>query len=866
MSKGCYKYLLYFITCLLFSFPSHAFSPYGLKCEQMVRPLGIEDKNPRFSWKCNSQDRGFIQGGYRILVSTDKSLLSEGKADMWDSGVINSDQSILVPYGGKPLLPTSTYFWTVKILDNNGNESSYTTPTYFTTGVYGDEDWQNAKWISMESEGEVIIPHIDEPVAKSTLAPSTVGQYKLPQFRKEIRILPKDVEEATAYITGLGHFEFYINGSKVGNHFLDPGWTKYDKEAQYVAFDVTDMLNSGNNSLGVMLGNGFYNIPNERYYKIVGQCGAPKMKMMLKVKYYDGTTDYFVSDESWRVTESPVTYSSIFGGEDYDATLIKDGWMMPGYDDSTWKKPVVSNPELNLYSSPETYIEVLYELPANKIISVNDSTFIYDMGQNFSGIPHISVKGRKGEKVTLIPGEILDDNSVIQDATGKPYYYKYTIGTDNTTENWEPKFTYYGFRYIQVDGAVPKGYPNPDNLPVIEDLYGKHTTSALRENGNFSCSNPLFNKTHELIDWALRSIMTSVLTDCPHREKLGWQEQTHLMQNSIQYRYDVAPLYKKIMRDLSVSQWEDGCVPTIAPQYVVFPDDFINTPEWGSAFVISPWNHYKRYGDIQLLEAYYPAMKKYVDYLGTRADNNIVAYGLGDWYDIGSNPPGYSQLTSNGVTATAIYFQDVNIMKEAAKLLGYKDDELHFDSLQNKIRDSYNEKFFSLNDSSYDRGSQTANSISLALGLVKDEYKSVVSDKLISDIISRNYALTAGDVGYKYVIKALNDMGCPDIIYKMNNRYDVPGYGWQIAHGATALTESWQAYPFVSNNHFMLGHLMEWLYKSMGGVRQSDSSVGFKTIVLSPELTDEINSANVSVNSPYGEILSKWKNTDDVFE
>ena len=374
-------------------------------------------------------------------------------------------------------------------------------------------------------------------------------------------------------------------------------------------------------------------------------------------------------------------------------------------------------------------------------------------------------------------------------------------------------------------------------------------------------SDPLFNKIHTLIDWAVRSNMASVLTDCPHREKLGWLEVTHLMGGSIQYRYDISRLYAKQVNDMRTAQHANGMVPTIAPQYVTFSPDFIDTPEWGSAFVIIPWNLYEWYGDLAPLRDNYERMKRYVDYLGSRADNHIVAYGLGDWYDIGPDRPGYAQLTSNGVTATAIYYQDVKILERVARLLGKEADVRKYAALASDIKRAFNEKFFDKKTLKYDRDSQTANSIALHMDLVEPQYKAVVRQNLIDDIRRRGNALTAGDVGYRYVLRALEENDASEVIYDMNSRYDVPGYGYQLAHGATCLTESWQAYREVSNNHCMLGHLMEWLYSGLGGIRQSPGSAGYKEIVIRPQVVGDIHSAAVSFRSPYGLIRSEWSDS-----
>ena len=356
-----------------------------------------------------------------------------------------------------------------------------------------------------------------------------------------------------------------------------------------------------------------------------------------------------------------------------------------------------------------------------------------------------------------------------------------------------------------------------------------------------------------------------MLTDCPHREKLGWLEQAHLMQFSVQYRYNMARMYGKIMADMRASQTAEGMIPDIAPEYVEFEGGFRDTPEWGSAFIISPWYVYQWYGDSRLVEKYYPAMQEYLRYLQSQAKDNIVAYGLGDWFDIGPGSPGFSQLTSNGVTATAIYYYDVCLMEKMAGLLGRDDDEARYAALAAQIKESFNAAFWDPETKTYDRNSQTANAITLFMGLTTPENHNQVFENLVADIRGRGNALTAGDVGYRYVLRALEENGASDIIYDMNSKYDTPGYGWQLAHGATALTESWQAYGFVSNNHFMLGHLMEWLFSGLGGIRQSEESVAFRHVVVKPSLVGDVRFARTSYESPYGTVVSDWKDAPDTY-
>ena len=463
-------------------------------------------------------------------------------------------------------------------------------------------------------------------------------------------------------------------------------------------------------------------------------------------------------------------------------------------------------------------------------------------------------------------------------STRHGFSFKYTCRGDSV-ETWQPQFSYYGFRYVQVEGAVPQDVDNPNALPILEILDGWLCTSTNTTVGTFECSNDLFNRTFTLIDWAIRSNVQSVTTDCPTREKLGWQEQNHLMQHSLMYRYEMLPFLRKVFWDIEHSQWNvhacnpktgeplgrEGCIPTVCPEYVRFDinSGFEDTPEWGSSFILCPWYTYLWYGDTAVVADHYEAMKQYIRYLKSRSKDDLLDYGLGDWFDIGPRMPGRAQLTSVGCSASAMYYYDVNTMAQAAHLLGKADDEEHFRTLASRIRRSYNARYFNVDSCYYDRNSQTANAMSLYMGLVEEEHRQAVLDHLVADIHSRGNALTAGDVGYRYVLRALEEGGRSDVIFDMNARTDVPGYGWQLEHGATALTESWQAYAGVSNNHLMLGHLMEWFFSGLGGIHQQERSVGWRHIIINPQMVGDVTWANTTFKSPQGMVTCHWTCTPD---
>lgn len=837
----------------------------NLRCDDRINPLGIESEHPRFSWMIEATYHGVKQTAYHILVSDDPKLLEQGKGNVWDTGKIKAGTSIQVVYSGKPLAPGKKYYWKVKIWDNQGHVSPWSDPASWQMGLLSPQDWAGARWIGY-----------DELPPSSRIVPAVHGGGKaewgplrdtLPLLRRSF-VVEKPLTRATVFISGLGHFDLHVNGTKIGDHFLDPGWTNYDRAAQYVTFDVTNNLTTGTNALGVMLGNGFYHVPAERYRKLTGTFGHPKMICRLLLEYTDDTAVDIVSDDTWKAAPGPIVFSSIFGGEDYDARLEQQGWDTPAFNDNTWRNALLVDGPQNLVAQSDEPLKVMKTFTPIQVNRVGPSTWIFDMGQNFSGIPSVSVRGQRGDTVRITPGEILDSMSTVsQRPSGGPSLFSYIL-KGGGTENWQPQFTYYGFRYLQIDGAVPEGEPNPEGLPVLLRVNGLHTRNSAQTVGEFRCSNPLFNDIFRLIDWSIKSNMASVLTDCPHREKLGWLEVAHLLGGSIRYNYDIAAFYRKIVRDMQRAQTDDGLVPNIAPEWVVFDTDFRDSPEWGSSSVLLPWYLYQWYGDTAIVRESYPMMKRYVDYLGSKAENHIVSHGLGDWFDIGENGSGsgYSLNTPQGITGTAIYYYDLTVLQQAATLLGKTTDAAHYRQISNDVKKAFNETFFDESTGQYGTGSQAANAMAVYVNLVDSTYREPVVQNMVNDIRTRNNKLTSGEVGFRHLVDVLEAEGRSDVLFEMNNRSDVPGYGYQIAHGATTLMEDWTAIKTLGNNHCMLGHLMKWFFSGLGGIRPANNAVAFNHIVICPEPVGDVTSATASHVSPYGLIRSSWNKTERTFE
>ncbi len=856
MNKG----LLLALILISFAADAQEIKLIDLKTDYRVNPSGVGAK-PALGWVLQSSKRGVRQSGYRILVSEDSVDLEKNAGTFWDSKKQPWGSSICTPYAGPALSAGKTYYWKVMVWDSARRDSSHWSHiARFQTGLWMTSDWSGAKFISYDilPDSSIQIP------APSVKGVKKTGPFRdvLPVFRKEFMV-DKPLLRATVFISGLGQFELSCNGAKVGDHFLDPGWVTYDKKALYVPLDITRQLKQGVNALGVMLGNGFYYIPRERYHKLITAYGYPRLIAKVVLEYRDGTERTIVSDESWKTAPGPITYSSIYGGEDYDARMEQHDWDQPGFDARGWKSPaVVGEPgsaaangrqQPILEAQQAEPLKVMDSFSVKRVVQKSSGVWIYDLGQNASGIVRLRVSGVRGSVVRITPAELPEgDTAVNQKGTGKPYYWEYTLKGEGV-ESWSPRFTYYGFRYLQVE-ATANGA-----LPEIKELVGLHTRNAATEAGKFDCSDPLFNRIDTLIKWSIKSNLASVMTDCPHREKLGWLEEAHLMGSSIRYNYDIAALYRKMVHDMMDAQTEDGLVPEIAPEYTVFGEPFRDSPEWGSSAILVPWYLFEYYGDSQTLEEAYPMMRKYIQYLNRQTKDGILYEGLGDWYDIGPKHPGFSQLTPKGVTATAIYFYVLRKMEFIASLLNKVQDSREYYDQSKVVETAFQKQFYNAATGEVASGSQTSYAIALYVNLIPKTDTGRVLNNLLDSLKANKYSLTAGDIGFRYLLQVLHAARRDDVIYAMNNRSDVPGYGYQLARGATALTESWQALPSVSNDHLMLGHLMEWLYEGLGGIHQDGFGISAGEYIIRPAVVGNMQWAQVDYQSPYGLISSHWK-------
>ncbi|MEN6536719.1 MAG: family 78 glycoside hydrolase catalytic domain [Bryobacteraceae bacterium] len=820
--------------------------PVSLLCADQEDPLAASHSELDLSWKLRAADasmRGLVQTAYQVLVSSSEEELAAGRGNLWNTEKVTSSGTRNIAYAGQPLVPGATYWWKVRVWDGHGVASPWSRPSRWTVALR-PEDW-HAKWIAKQPDGA-------EP------------EQAMPVFRHAFPV-ERTVKRALLSISGLGQYEARLNGVKAGDSVLAPGWTNYRKTVFYNTYDVTGLLKPGENVLGVVLGNGMYHVVKTpgRYTKFTGSFGQPKLIAQLHIEFQDGSSFEVASGNTWKTTSGPIVYSSTFGGEDFDARLDPPGWDKPGFDDAKWTAVrEVNGPGGTLAPQLNPDIKVMKVYQPVKVTEPRHGVLVYDLGQNFSGWPQIKVRGPAGATVRIFPGELLDKHGLVtqksagsNERTGNQWF-SYTLrGT--AEEVWCPRFSYYGFRYVQIDGASTKRAPAAGK-PLVLSLEGQFLYSSAPVVGEFSCSDVLFNRIHNLINAAIRSNMQSVLTDCPHREKLGWLEESHLLGSAIMYNYGALRLYRKISSDMRDSQTPEGLVPSISPEYAVFKRGFRDSPEWGSAVVLNPFLVYQHYADRRMLVEHYDVMRRYVEYLGSKADGHILSYGLGDWYDIGPKPPGVAQLTSLDLTATSIYYADIMALRLAARMLGKSADEQRWDALGREVSDALHAKLYDPKTGIYDRGSQTAYAMPLVIGLVAEQNRKAVLDKLVRNIRRNGSNVTAGDIGFHYVVRALGDGGQSGVLYDMLSRTNRPGYGYQLKKGATALAESWDANPGGSQNHFMLGHAEEWFYRFLAGLDLDFSRPRDEQIRIRPSLAGKISEARARHDSVFGGISSRW--------
>lgn len=827
----------------------------NLKCEQKINPVGVDLKNPRFSWNLESEQRGVSQTAYQIMFSSDSTNLEETTADMWNSEKVLSDKSIQIYYEGKPLESNRKYFWKVKIWDQNGVEH-VSEPAFWTTGLMNESEWK-AKWIGLDK----LVGDDDTVSAHKVLSAR--------MLRHEFN-LDKKVKSATAFISGLGLFEFYINGQKIGDQVLAPGLTEYNKRAFYMTFDVTGKIQPDKNAIGVILGNGRYfamrggGAENTRTY------GFPKVICQLEIEYEDGTTTTVFTDETWKLTtDGPIRKNSEYDGEFYDARMELKGWNKTGFNDSGWiNAELVDKPGEKLVSQPNEPIKIMDEVAPVSVSELKPGTFIFDMGQNMVGWCELFVKGKKGDKVTMRFAETLNaDGSLFLDNIRTAEVTDTYILKGEGEEKWEPRFTYHGFRYVEMIG-----YPG---VPTLTSIKGKVIHDALDVTGSFSSSNPLINQIYKNAFWGIRGNYRSIPTDCPQRdERQGWLGDRSAECTGESYIFDISKLYNKWVTDINDAQLESGSLSDVAPSYWPFYSD--NTT-WPGTFLFASDMLYTQYGDLKTIETNYPAMQKWINHMSSFLINGIMPKDTyGDWCVppedlrmINSSDP--SRLTSAEYIGTAYFYYELKLMQKFALLQGKTADADEYSKTAEIVKNAFNQKFSISDEVKYSNNTCTANILALAFDLVPEEHREKITDNLLQKILSENDGHVGnGLIGGQWLMRTLTQNGHADVAYKLATQNTYPSWGYMVEKGATTIWELWNGDTgdpgMNSGNHVMLlGDLIIWYYEDLAGIKADPENPGFKHIIMKPSVSGDLTSVEASFNSMYGTIKSAWKTESGEF-
>jgi alpha-L-rhamnosidase len=850
-------------------------APAELRVESQPDPLGIDVPTPRLSWipRASRPDaRGQRQTAYQVRVASSADLLRQGRADLWDSGRVPSGSGVHVSYAGRPLRSGERAYWAVRVWDRDGRASGYSAPASWEMGLLRPEDWQ-AAWIGLRRP----VPTTDAEF---------YGERPAPLLRKAFVAPDRAVRRARAYVTGLGYYELHLNGAKVGDHVLDPGWTDYDERVLYATYDVTRQLRSGENVLGVALGNGWYNpLPQPMFgflkFRETLPIGEPKALVRLHVEYADGTTQTVVSDTSWRASGGPLLKNDIYLGEVYDARREQPGWDRAGFDDRAWEVPAaMPAPRGRLRAQDVPPIKVMRKVTPVRVTEPRPGVFIVDMGENFAGWVTLRVRGEAGRRVVMRYGEALwpdgtlnvltstfgqvkdwgavtrrdwaavDSGAFWSDGAHRPktaWQGDTYVLRGGGVESYRPRFTWHGFRYVEV-----RGYPGRPPLDAIE---GHALYSSVAPAGEFASSSALLGKIQEITMRAQLSNMFSVQSDCPHRERFGYGGDIVAASEMAIFNLDMSRFYAKAVRDFADAQRPNGGFTEIAPDVGIAVEGLgggAGPVGWGTAHPLLVWQLYQYYGDRGLLEEQYPNVRRWVALLRTKARDGILDNGISDHESLTPKPV--------ALTGTAFYALNARLAAKMARVLGRPAEAAEYEALAERVTQAFDRRFRDSTSGRYDMGTQATQAIALGLDLVPRERERAALRVLEGELEKMEGHVTTGIFGTKWLLDALTRHGRADLAYAAVARRTFPGWGYMVERGATTLWESW-AHPehVASQNHPMFGSVSEWFYKGLLGINPAPDAVGFDRVIIRPNAVGDLTWARGHYDSVRGRVASAWR-------
>jgi alpha-L-rhamnosidase len=839
------KYLI--VTLISFITFSPGFSasgndgPADLLCEFISQPMGIDVTTLRFNWKYDHRSKITVQASYRLTVATNPDLLLKGKPDIYDTGLTGTGkQGVTLEI---PRLRSYTrYFWMVRTFGKDDTTGIGSKPTWFETAkIRGQEGWQ-AKWITDGNDKE--------------FRPA-------PLFRRSVEV-KKRIVSARLYVSGLGYCSFYINGMKVGQGSLDPGYTDFSKRVLYLTYDVTSALKQGSNTLAAELGNGWFNnqTPTVWKYNLAPWRARPRMISELHITYEDGTSEMFPSDNKWKTSTGALLYDNLYVGATYDARLEKPGWNINGFDDSKWQDAVITTSPAPLILS-----QMMPEIGASRrfkpasVKKADPNTYVYTMGENIAGVVRLKVKGKAGTKVTIRYGEWLDKQGRL-DQTNINMHLRGMLPDEKViqrdvyvlkgkgTEEFIPPFTYHGFQYVEVTSDAPL------NLD-INSIEAVVLHSLVEPIGEFECSNELLNRIHDNSKRSYLSNLFGIPTDCPHREKNGWMADGFMVQEAGMLNYDSRNIYEKWVNDMVDAQEPNGDVPGVVPASWNWDSDWAG-PIWDAAIFIVPDLLYEYYGDKASYAAVYETCKKYLAFLDTCRDSRgLLTKGLGDWLY-------YKSITPVDFMTSCYYYKDCMIMAKMSRLLNKGEENIYLARAE-EIRKSINANFFRPDSAEYANKTQLSYALPLYTGIVPEEYAERVAANLARSIRGNDHSLDFGFIGSAVIPRVLSDFGYDDVMYKLATKTTLPSYGYWIEKwNATSLFESWDVTKNIGDaslNHPSMGSISAWMIRSLAGISIAPDAVGFEKIIIKPSFIPELSYAKGSHVSIKGKVSSEWRRT-----